>query len=157
MESRPYFIFGDVLANVSIGALSGFVAAALVGESWNMFVAMVVAMVVGMALALVIGFALFVWICVVHFRTLRRLRATTRALATTGRGRALDRYVQLYALSLEAAMVAFLAAGAFLSVLLYGYFWFLSGLSVALDRAVRAEIRSLRAAEGRSALLPAGS
>lgn len=61
MERRPYFIFGDVLATLVIGSASGFLAAALIGESWNMILAMVVAMVLGMVLALVVGFALFFW------------------------------------------------------------------------------------------------
>ena len=73
----------------------------------------------------------------------------------------MDRYAQLYGLSLEAAMVGFLASGVFLSILLYGTFWFLSALSVALDHAVRAEIRSLRAAQrgagpGRPQRVPEG-
>lgn len=37
MESRPYFILGDLLANGVIGALVGLVCVGLMGPSWNMW------------------------------------------------------------------------------------------------------------------------
>ena len=54
MESRPYFICGDLLACAGTGALVGLACAAMIGTSWNMLLAMIVGMVLGMALAMVL-------------------------------------------------------------------------------------------------------
>ena len=51
MESRPYFLLGDIFSNGVLGALAGTSCAALVGESWKMLPAMLVGMLLGMALA----------------------------------------------------------------------------------------------------------
>ena len=52
METRPYFIAGDLLTNAATGALVGLVMAWLFGPHSNMFVAMLVGMAVGMALSM---------------------------------------------------------------------------------------------------------
>ncbi|PCI42002.1 MAG: hypothetical protein COB51_13485 [Moraxellaceae bacterium] len=59
MEDRPYFIVGDLIANLSVGILSAIACAALFGTGSNMFFAMIVGMLVGMVLAMVLGAALF--------------------------------------------------------------------------------------------------
>ena len=57
METRPYFIVGDLLATVVVGGLAGLVAAAVVPTGWNMMVAMLIGMALGMVLALPGSFA----------------------------------------------------------------------------------------------------
>ena len=52
METRPYFIAGDMLANLFAGALVGAICAWLFGPGWNMWVAMLVGMPIGMIVAL---------------------------------------------------------------------------------------------------------
>jgi hypothetical protein len=56
METRPYFLIGDLVANGLIGGVVGALSAWLVDPSWNMWVAHVVCMVVGMVLALPLAF-----------------------------------------------------------------------------------------------------
>jgi hypothetical protein len=55
METRPYFVLGDLLANAMAGTLVGLAMAALFGPSWNMFLAMFVGMALGMALSLFVA------------------------------------------------------------------------------------------------------
>lgn len=55
METRPYFVFGDLVANAVVGALSALLVVWVVGTGWNMFVAMFVGMALGMAIALPIA------------------------------------------------------------------------------------------------------
>ena len=57
MDNRLYFVVGDLLANIAIGAIIGMISAALVNTGWNMWIAMIVAMVVGMALSLPLALA----------------------------------------------------------------------------------------------------
>ncbi|MFP8875583.1 MAG: hypothetical protein VCB99_01435 [Myxococcota bacterium] len=61
METRPYFVLGDVLANSVVGALVGVASAALFGPGWNMIIAMLVGMVLGMVISLpaLLGFVVF--------------------------------------------------------------------------------------------------
>ena len=58
METRPYFLFGDLLATGLAGAVCGLAGAAVVVPGWNMFLAMIPAMVVGMAVSLPISIGL---------------------------------------------------------------------------------------------------
>jgi hypothetical protein len=58
METRLYFLFGDVLANLLAGALIGVGCALLFGPGWNMWVAMAVGMPLGMLFALVLAILL---------------------------------------------------------------------------------------------------
>lgn len=55
MDSRLFFVFGDLVANIAVGLIAGWLCALVVGTSWNMLPAMLVAMAVGM----VVGFVLF--------------------------------------------------------------------------------------------------
>ena len=52
METRAYFVVGDLVANVGTGALVGLAMAGIFGPDWNMFVAMLLGMALGMALSL---------------------------------------------------------------------------------------------------------
>ena len=54
METRPYFIAGDIVSNLAVGALVGGACAMLLGTGWNM----VVATIIGMALGIVISLPL---------------------------------------------------------------------------------------------------
>ena len=58
METRPYFLFGDLLANGLAGVLVGVVMAALFGPGWNMILAMFVGMALGMIISLPIALPL---------------------------------------------------------------------------------------------------
>jgi len=58
MDSRPFFIFGDLFANILVGAVAGWLSWLAVGTEWNMFLAMLVAMAIGMAIALLLFFPL---------------------------------------------------------------------------------------------------
>ena len=51
METRPYFVFGDLLANSLAGALVGTISALVFGPAWNMILAMFVGMAIGMVLS----------------------------------------------------------------------------------------------------------
>ncbi len=62
METRPYFIFGDLLSCGIIGALCGLLCMFIVGQDWNMMVAMVAGMVIGMVLAVLIDLIFFFWL-----------------------------------------------------------------------------------------------
>jgi O-antigen ligase len=73
-----------------------------------------------------------------HFATIRRTRKFVAGHASASPR--VRRETTLYGVGLSMAMVGFLTAGAFLSVAYYPYFWMLSGLSVAWERATRAEI-----------------
>jgi len=62
LETRPYFLVGDLLANVTVGALVGVASAAVFDPGWNMILAMLAGMALGMVLSLpsLLGFvALF--------------------------------------------------------------------------------------------------
>ena len=59
METRPYFLLGDLLVNTAVGALVGLACAALIGPAWNMWLGMFIGMAIGMALALVLSLGVF--------------------------------------------------------------------------------------------------
>ena len=52
METRPYFVFGDIVANLLAGAVIGGLMALIFDPQWNMFLAMVVGMALGMVISL---------------------------------------------------------------------------------------------------------
>ncbi len=56
MDNRLYFVLGDLLTNICIGALIGTLAVVLVGTGWNMWLAMVLMMMLGMVLSLFLSF-----------------------------------------------------------------------------------------------------
>ena len=51
MDNRLFFVLGDLLCNVLVGAVVGWIVSLLVGSGWHMLVAMVLMMAVGMLLA----------------------------------------------------------------------------------------------------------
>lgn len=54
MDSRLYFVLGDLFSNVAVGLAAGVLAALVVGEDWNMYLAMILAMVLGMIVGTVL-------------------------------------------------------------------------------------------------------
>jgi hypothetical protein len=54
MDSRLYFVLGDLASNILVGLVVGWLCALIVGVGWNMFVAMVLAMVIGMVVGTVL-------------------------------------------------------------------------------------------------------
>lgn len=48
MDHRLFYVIGDLIANVALGAIVGLISWAIVGPGWNMIVAMFVMMAVGM-------------------------------------------------------------------------------------------------------------
>lgn len=55
METRPYFLFGDIFCNTLLGATIGALATISVSDRWSMLIAMVLGMAAGMLLASVFG------------------------------------------------------------------------------------------------------
>jgi putative inorganic carbon (HCO3(-)) transporter len=88
----------------------------------------------------VVGVALVAFLIWSHFRINRRL------IRDVGRSRSvppeLRRDTLLYARALNGMLIAFLAAGTFLSVAYYPYLWYFTALAAALDLAVRRELPS---------------
>ena len=58
METRPYFVLGDVFSNVVVGALIGVACVWLLPSEWNMVVTMIAGMVFGMVVSLPLAFLL---------------------------------------------------------------------------------------------------
>ncbi len=61
MNDRLYFLFGDVVSNVVVGAAAGLLCCLLVSPAWNMLIAMLVCMPLGMVLAMVLSPFLIRW------------------------------------------------------------------------------------------------
>jgi hypothetical protein len=59
MEKRPYFVIGDLVANVVVAMAGVAVATWLIGGSWGMIPGMIVGMVIGMAVSLPLSLAVF--------------------------------------------------------------------------------------------------
>lgn len=62
METRPYFIFGDIISVAIVGVICSLACSALIGSGWNMLIAMLVGMAVGMVLAFIIAVVLLSWL-----------------------------------------------------------------------------------------------
>jgi hypothetical protein len=58
MERRLYFLIGDLLSNVGVGALVGLAVALFVNGAWPVVLAMIIGMLVGDLIALPVAFAL---------------------------------------------------------------------------------------------------
>ena len=58
MDSRLYFVLGDLASNLLVGALAGWLSALVIGVGWNMWLAMFLAMALGMLVGLVLFFPL---------------------------------------------------------------------------------------------------
>jgi O-antigen ligase len=84
------------------------------------------------------GAAALGYIALAHFLTLRRLRRDVASHA--GVPPDVRRDADLYAGALGGAVVGYAAAGAFLSVAYYPYFWYFTAMTVALDVAIRREL-----------------
>jgi hypothetical protein len=56
LDHRLYFAVGDFLANIAIGAIVGVVSWAIVGPSWNMWIAMIAMMALGNVIGLLFFF-----------------------------------------------------------------------------------------------------
>ena len=52
METRPFFVIGDLLVNLLVGGVSGLLASSVVDPSWNPIAAMFVGMLLGMLTAM---------------------------------------------------------------------------------------------------------
>ncbi len=55
LETRPYFVFGDLVTNCVAGVVVSLIMAAIFGPGWNMLIAMIVGMFLGMAITLPIA------------------------------------------------------------------------------------------------------
>jgi hypothetical protein len=58
MDSRLYFVLGDLLSNILVGALAGWLSALVIVTGWPMVPAMFLAMAVGMLVGLLLFFPL---------------------------------------------------------------------------------------------------
>ena len=58
MDSRLFFVLGDLFGKMLTGLVVGVLCSLVVGEGWNMFLAMCLAMAIGMAVGLVMFFPL---------------------------------------------------------------------------------------------------
>lgn len=58
MDYRPYFIVGDLVSNILVGAVVGLLCAVTVSVGWPMFVVMLFTMLLGMGVALMLFFPL---------------------------------------------------------------------------------------------------
>jgi hypothetical protein len=59
VETRPYFLFGDMLSTALIGTLAGCASVCVVRLGWNGILAMACGTVPGMAIALLLGAGVF--------------------------------------------------------------------------------------------------
>ena len=59
METRPYFVVGDLIVNTSVGALVGLACASFFGPAWNMWLSMFIGMALSMTMALVLSLVIF--------------------------------------------------------------------------------------------------
>ena len=56
METRAYFVIGDLAVNILVGAMVGGLMALMFGPAWNMFAAMIVGMALGMLVSVPLAF-----------------------------------------------------------------------------------------------------
>jgi len=87
----------------------------------------------------IVGIVIVVSLVVLNFRENRAVRRLYKALLASGNTPP-DRLQQFYILNVltranDAAMVAYLVTGAFLSVLYYPHFWLQIGIGIAIKRA----------------------
>jgi hypothetical protein len=55
METRPYFIMGDLISNILTGSLVGLLCVVILDPEWTMFSAMLLGMGIGMGFSAVFG------------------------------------------------------------------------------------------------------
>jgi len=58
MDSRLYFVLGDLFSNLLVAIVAAWFCALLIPTGWNMFGAMLVAMAIGMLVGLILFFPL---------------------------------------------------------------------------------------------------
>ena len=58
MDSRLYYVLGDLAGSVLVGLVVGWLCSVIVGTGWNMFLTMLFTMVLGMIVGLVLFFPL---------------------------------------------------------------------------------------------------
>ena len=58
MDSRLYFVLGDLAGNILVGAVAGWLSALVIVTGWHMVPAMFLAMALGMLVGLVLFFPL---------------------------------------------------------------------------------------------------
>ena len=58
MDTRLYFVLGDLGSNLLVALIAGWLSSLLIGVGWNMFIAMLVAMGLGMLVGLLLFFPL---------------------------------------------------------------------------------------------------
>jgi O-antigen ligase len=91
----------------------------------------------------VAGIAVCAYMIWAHFSSLRRLRKLARRPGALPPDLRQD--VELYGGALAAAMLGFLASGAFLSVAYTPFPWYFAGLALALEISTKRELRRRRA------------
>ena len=57
IETRPYFVVGDLIANSALGALVGVCCALVIPQNWSSLVAMMAGMLLGMLIAIPVQLA----------------------------------------------------------------------------------------------------
>ena len=57
IETRPYFVVGDLIANSALGALVGVCCALVIPQNWPSLVAMMAGMLLGMLIAIPVQLA----------------------------------------------------------------------------------------------------
>jgi hypothetical protein len=62
MDSRLYFVLGDLFANILVGAVVGWLTALIVSPGWNMWIAMFVMMPVGMLLSMLLWMPMSIYL-----------------------------------------------------------------------------------------------
>lgn len=58
MDSRLFFVLGDLATNILVGGVVGWLCSLIVGVGWNMFFAMLLTMFIGMVAGTVLWFPL---------------------------------------------------------------------------------------------------
>lgn len=58
MDSRLYFVLGDLAGNLLVGLAAGWLCSVIVGTGWNMFFTMLFTMALGMVVGLMLFFPL---------------------------------------------------------------------------------------------------
>ena len=59
MPNRIYFLLGDLLSNLTVGAIAAALSVLFIDAQWNMFTGMVLGMACGMVVAILLGPLLF--------------------------------------------------------------------------------------------------
>jgi hypothetical protein len=112
METRPYFLLGDLASNVLSGAAVGMLCAAVVGASWNHTLAMIVGMVLGMVAILPMQLACNIFFGA--FETMLPMMLTGMAAGMVVSMTAADRLVPWQEAALQGAVIG-------LAVLVFTY------------------------------------